>query len=471
VNVSRLRAFIACLALVGGLALETGCSKRGAFVPPQPESPQTCEQRRAEFVAYVASLSSRPVVSPTGVELTVSTLGRIPGAGPVVEVSASAMIIDGASVNERDHAARVRRFSDWVATTFAGDPAASEKGPPGRTSTAERVLYVAVGPDIDVQTLRAFLVRVPEFVELRLLVRTPRTKGAEDRGATEAARRLSSRILLESNPGERKRIADEGYGTFATCSALTAGATSIAETDPKRRWPVLRAALEQALPACDCKSLDTASLRLLVSAEQRAGAASLGWVPLSFLRDERCEATMPLRAIKKLVRQIEAFDEEFSAGVDRDALRFGDVVENDRLRVYFCDPLPGEALAAKARAHATLYFRAPGSDACQAWTLDPMALGTPMGTLRRTGPTPLAFHYWQAAEEIRVFGPIDPAAPTKPTDSRTFPCDETLHLTGVDSSSIQLDAGRWFYGEAACQRTRDEARAAGCFGARAANAP
>jgi hypothetical protein len=381
------------------------------------------------------------------------------------------MVIDGAPVSERDQAGRVRRFSEWAASIFAGDVAASEKGSPGRASPAGPVLYVAAGPDLDVQTLRAFLVHVPDFVELRLLVRTPPAKEVRDRGATAAARQLASKILLESNPGARKRLADEGYGVFADCGAFTTAATSVSETDPKKRWPALRSAIEGALPACDCKSLDTASLRLLVSAEQRAGAASLGWVPLSFLRDERCDATMPLRAIKKLVRQIEAFDEEFSAGVDRDALRFGDVVENDRLRVYFCDSLPGEELAAKARTHATLYFRAPGSEACQAWAFDPLALGTPMGTMRRAGQSPLAFHYWQAAEELRVFGPVDPASPSKPTDSRSWACDETLHLTGVDSNSIQLDAGRWFYGEAACQRTREEPRTAGCFSSRAATAP
>jgi hypothetical protein len=338
------------------------------------------------------------------------------------------------------------------------------------SGSSARVLYVAASPDVDVKTLRAFLVRVPEFVELRLLVRTPRAKAPEDRArAPEAARQLSAKILFESNGRERKRVADEGYDAFASCTALKSAATSIADTDPRTRWPALRSALEAALPSCDCRSLDTAGLRSIVSAEQRAGAASLGWVPLSFIRDERCEATMPLRAMKKLVGQIEAFDEEFSAGVDRDALRFGDVVENDRLRVYFCDPLPGEALAAKARERATLYLRAAGSDECQAWTFEPLALGTPMGTMRRTGPQPLAFHYWHATEEIRVFGPVDPGS--KPTDTRTWSCDETLHLTGVDATSVQLDGGRWFFGEAQCKRTRDEARAAGCFAARAAASP
>jgi hypothetical protein len=387
-------------------------------------------------------------------------------------LSPNDVVVDGQVVDGRDLEEQALRFSAWSTSTF-GDGQSSNAVQKGSARQSVRVLYVAASPELDVKTVRAFLGRVPDFVELRLLVRAPADGGSKRRDpATDEGRRLSSRILLEADPAERKRLADEGYAAFANCPALTTAATSIAETDPRRRWPLLRESFERILPACSCETLDTSNLRLLLSAEQRAGTASLGWVPLSFLRDERCSATMPLRAIQKLVRQIEAFDEEFSAGVDRDALRFGDVLEDDRLRVYFCDPLPGETLAAKARAHSTLYFRAPGGDVCEGWTFEPLALGTPMGTWRRASVrTPLAFHYWQATEEIRVFGPIDPASPSKPTDSRSWACDETLHLTGVDASSIQIDGGRWFYSEAACQRTRDEMRGSGCFGMRAAEGP
>lgn len=455
---------IVCIALLGA----PGCQRRPAASVSATETRQSCEERRTAFASYVASLSDRPVVSPTRVELTASTLGRVPGAGAVVELSPDQMVVDGTAATERDLGARVAKFARWVASTYSsGDDRTGFRG--AARAAPGRVLYVAAAPDLDVQTLRAFLVEVPDFVELRLLVRTPAVKGAPDlEAATAAARDLSSRILLEADPGERKRLADRGYATFSDCEAFTSATSGIRDVDPRTRWPTLRAALVNAVPACDCKTLDTASLQLVVGAEQRAGAASLGWVPLSFLRDERCDATMPLRAVKKLVHQLEEFDEEFSAGVDRDALRFGDVLENDRLRVYFCDALPGETLAAKARGHATLFFRAPGADACEGWSFEPLALGTPMGTLRRIGSRSLAFHYWHAAEEIRVFGPVDPAAPSKPTDSRKWPCDETLRLTGVDASSIETDAGRFFYDEAACSRTHDELHGAGCFAARAA---
>jgi len=455
---------VCCLVLV----VPTACERRPAAAVSATETPRSCEARRAAFSSYVTSLSDRPVVSPIHVDITPSTLGRVPGPGPVLEISPNQLAVDGTVVSEHDPASRVLEFARWAASVYSAGAAESDSHKDPRAAAAP-VLYVAAAPDLDIRTLRSFLVEVPDFVELRLLVRAPAVKGTADpEPATASARDLSSRILSEANPGERKRLADQGYTTFADCAAFTRATSSVQDVDPRTRWPALRAALVKALPECECHTLDTASLRLVVSAEQRAGAASLGWVPLSFLRDERCDATMPLRAVMKLVHQLEGFDEEFSAGVDRDALRFGDVLENDRLRVYFCDPLPGEMLAAKARERARLFLRAPGADACEGWSFEPQALGTPMGTLRRSGSRPLAFHYWHATEEIRVFGPLDPAAPSKPTDTRKWPCDETLHLTGIDASSIVSDAGRLFYSEAACSRTRDELHDASCFVARVA---
>jgi len=81
-------------------------------VQPRAETAAACEARRAEFVSYVGSLSAKPVVSPMRVELTISTLGRVPGAGPVLELSPSSIALDGELVAERDQAGRVRRIAD-----------------------------------------------------------------------------------------------------------------------------------------------------------------------------------------------------------------------------------------------------------------------------------------------------------------------------------------------------------------------
>jgi hypothetical protein len=164
---------------------------------------------------------------------------------------------------------------------------------------------------------------------------------------------------------------------------------------------------------------------------------------------------------------MEEFDAEFAGGWQKDALRFDEVVNNDRLGVQFCDALPGETLAAKQRSRATLYLRVPGSERCDAVRFEPIAKGSPLGTLHRVSASrpPLAFHYSQAAEVIRVFGPADPASGTKPTESREWPCDETFRLVGVDKDSIQLERGRWYYTQGACDRATGGTMGGGCVSA------
>jgi hypothetical protein len=208
-----------------------------------------------------------------------------------------------------------------------------------------------------------------------------------------------------------------------------------------------------------------------VSAEQRAGVGSLAYLPLSFVRDERCDASMPLRSVEKLVKQLEQFDAEFSAQFQRDAVTFDDVLTSERLRVYFCDALPGETFAEKAHTRGTLYLHVPGTKSCEAWTFSALAPGSPMGTAARAanGARPaLAFHYWQGAEEIRWFGPADGKEASKPTDARDYPCEETFRLTGIDEESLKLGPLQWFFTEAACTAAESAVTSvSGCVAERA----
>jgi hypothetical protein len=96
-----------------------------------------------------------------------------------------------------------------------------------------------------------------------------------------------------------------------------------------------------------------------------------------------------------------------------------------------------------------------------------------MGTLRRAaGGTrpPLAFHYWQGAEELRLFGPLAPRVKSLPTDATEYPCNETLRFQSVDEHAITLEGGgRWFMTAEACaQSTQETARSKGCVAAVAA---
>ena len=435
--------------VAASVALTACHSTKPGAAPPVPEDAATCDARKRGFADFVAALPARAVASPTWVNLPASTLGAVPGSGPLVEVSPDALAIDGAPLLEASAEARAQKFADWVLGW------AREAGASGAPQSRDgRVLYVAASADLDVHSLRGFLVRVPKSVELRLLVRVPAPSHLTTEGDTSSARDAAARLLVEPDPGKRHDIASNAYAEFAECPALISAISAVAPSDPRARWPALKRALGGALPGCDCAHLDTTSLRLLVSAEQRAGAATLGWLPLSFLRDERCDASMPLRSMKKLVAQMEAFDEQFSGDFEKDDVKFDDVLVDSRLRVNFCDALPGETLAAKARAHAALYVRASAHGACEPWTFAPMSLGTPMGTVTHaTKGALLAFHYWQASEELRVFGPVDPSSPSKPTHSREWPCETTLHLTGIDDDAITVGEGkgRWFFTQAACE--------------------
>jgi hypothetical protein len=455
-------AFVCC-------SLAAACSShsgKGASSVRGGETPEACERNKAQLIELVRALPSRGIASTTRVDLPLASVGRTPGMGPVIEVAAAEVVIDGTQVALPALADRVTKFREWV-TAWAD---AQKQAPEGGQRKAA-LLYFAVARSVDVQTLRAFLVHVPAGVELRLLVRVPRAAnhGPEGETSKEAQEAAVDVLSMPESDALRTRVT-AAYANLSRCDAVTQAASSVATVHGRQRWPALQSALRSALPGCDCNGLDSASLRLLVSAEQRAGASSLGWVPLGYLKDERCGASMPLRSMDKLVRQLEEFEDEFSANFQPDAVTFHEVLETERLRVFFCDALPGETIAALANARAVLYLPS-GPRACDAWMFTPMNQGAPMGTVKRVQGG-LSFHYWQAAEDIRFFGPLEANATSKPTDEREYPCEETLKLTGIDERSIHLGDLQWFYDEATCVRAPEGTNGlSGCVAAQAASSP
>lgn len=453
---------LAVLAVLAGCASHAGkgpSSSRGG------ETPEACERNKAALIEFVAALPERAVASTTRVDLPVSTVGHTPGLGTVVEVSPTEVVVDGAAIAAPTPADRAAKFRDWVKTW------AESERPAAEAAKRKPTLYFAVARTVDVQTLRTYLVQVPEGVELRLLVRVPGKAEPAAEGATsKEAQEAAVRVLTSPDSDAARTRLTAAYTDLSRCEAVTRAVAPLAQVPSRDRWPALRRALQGALPGCDCNAMDAASLRLLVSAEQRSGAASLAWVPLGYLKDERCGASMPLRSMDKLVRQLEAFEDEFSANFQPDAVTFQQVLENERLRVFFCDALPGETVAALANARAVLYLPS-GSKTCDAWTFTPMAPGSPMGTVQRVKGG-VSFHYWQAAEDIRFFGPLPPNSTSKPTDERDYPCEETLKLTGIDERSIHLGDLQWFYEEATCLRAPEGTNGlSGCIAAQAASAP
>jgi len=423
----RPTAFL-CAAL--GLV---SCQDRPPASAAEDKSPAVCESEKQALVRLLANLPERALTADFARDLPPSTLGAPPRAGAVLEVSEASLALDGKPIT-----------ASALPTIGARD--------------AKSTLYVAAAPDTTIQRIRLAVAAVPKSVELSLLVRArdPGTAAVSAPGTPERAQRLVEGVIAERDPNARRALLRQGYAEFSRCEGLASAVERADALSPAARWPALRTGAAEAVPACDCASLSAPSLGALFAAEQRAGAGTLAAVPFSFVRDERCGATMPLRSVKRLLEQIEQFDAEWAGKWQDDALRFEQVITNDRLLVQFCDALPGETLAALERARATLYLRAPGREGCEAWSFEPLSPGAPMGTFRRGKPgapasPALAFHYWQAAEEISVFGPLVPGTPSKPTDEREWPCRTTFKLTGIDADSITLESGRFFFSEAACR--------------------
>jgi hypothetical protein len=429
-------------AALAALTALAACQTQPASSAGANDTPQACEARKQSLVELLGRLPAQSLGTDFRTEIPGSTLGAAPGAGPVLEVTETARFLDGEPLDDAGWSARAKTFASGT------------------------TVYVAAAPDVTIRALRAAVLPLPSHANLKLLVRvrSPAALPAEQ-GTPARAQELATSVLTERNAKTRVATAERGYTEFARCPALASGVATAGRTHANARWPALRAELARAVPECACDSFDAGALRALVTAEYRAGTASLGAVPLGFVRDERCEASMGLRSVKRLLEQMERFDADYAGKISDDAVRFEEIITSDRLLVEFCDALPGETLATLQRKKATLYWRVAGSNECQAWTFAPLAPGAPMGTWKRAASAAApatAYHYWQAAEEISVFGPVTSDPPSKPTDQKTWECRFSYKLTGIDEDSIALENGRWFFSEAKCRAASETAAPGGC---------
>lgn len=447
------------------------CSPRTSEPPAAGTPLESCEEQRRELSALLENLPDRAVAGPVHVKLPKAALGGNVGTGPVLEVDEGAAWLDGEPIPGESADARALRLKDLLSTVLVRHAAPAPKSSTATTSAASPpTLYVAGAAGLDVRTLRLYLRAIPETLPLRLLFDAPPIPMASDteRGGHD----LAARLLAERDPERRRAIAREGYETFAECSAIHEAAESAEDVAEGEHWSRLRVRLLEATRTCSCESMDSGNLKHLVAAEQRAGAMAFGSLPLSFLRDERCGASMPLRSLQKLLTQVEAFDAEFSGDWQHDALAFERVITDERLLNYFCDALPGETLAALQRSRALVYWKVADAP-CEAWQFQPLSPGTPMGTWKRRAPSaapPLAFHYWQGSEEIRVYGPQTESS--KPTDEKAWECNQNLKMTGVDAHGVTLEAGRWYFTETACNAGNvTDSVVPGCVGRLAAGGP
>jgi hypothetical protein len=449
---SRMQRRCTAYMLVGCFA----CRPSANTPAESAQTPEMCRTNHINLVHLLESLPEKGLAVRGRADLPAATLGGVIGRGRVVDIADGAILLDGEAIEAATGEERLKALGERLA-----DGAEPTPGAPG---VPRPLVYLAVAANTDVRTLRAYLAVIPRAFDVHLVFQAPPTS---TRPAQENAS-VSERLLSESDLPTRHALARDAYYHLAECPELRQAVDSVGAGDPVERWPALRSALLDALPKCDCNDLDTDQLRQLLMAEQRAGAAAVGSVPLDFMRDERCGASLGLTPVQKVVQDIEAFDEQFAGDYRAASLDFEQVVTNERLLNYLCPALPGETLAALQRARHTVYWKLRGVPSCQAWQFEPLAPGSPMGNWRRQGADnaqPLVVHYWQGAEEIRLYGPVTDTA-SKPTDERSWACNQEFRMRGIDADSIALEAGRWFFSESACQKASDDQAAfPGCIAA------
>lgn len=435
----RRSSLAAAWGAAAGMLVALGC-RSGAGGAAVAESPEVCQANQTRLIQLLESLPERGLAVRGRADLPTASLAGVIGSGRVVDIGPDALLLDGTALPGADMAARLVEL----------EQALKDSAGPG---VGHAVLYLSLASSTDVRTLRKYLRAIPRAYDLHLVFQSPPAEGA-----SAASGSVAERLRTEPNVAKRRELAHAAYAELARCPALLSAVDGVAAGDPSARWPALRGALLGALPQCQCSQLDTVELRELVLAEQRAGAAAVGSVPFEFMRDERCGASFGLTPLQSVVADIEAFDEKFAGAYASEALSFDQVVTNERLLNYLCQALPGETLAALQRERRTFYWKVPGLPRCQAWQFEPSAPGSPMGTWRRQaehGQLPLAVHYWQGAEEIRLYGPV-PDGTSQPTDERSWSCDQDFRMRGVDAQSIVLEAGRWFFDAEACEQASPE---------------
>jgi len=447
----------AASVLVFGLACRPGVEGHGAGV----ESAEQCQANRTSLIELVESLPEKGLALRGRTDLPVASLGGVIGAGQVVDVAADLVLLDGKSIVGQNPTERLEELGKRLAEG-AKPTREAQHGP-------RPLVYLAVEGSLDVRTLRGYLGVIPREYDVHLVFQAPAPETSDEKSGAS----VSERLLSEMDLPTRHELAREAYRKHARCAPVQGAIDGVAAGDPVERWPALRSALLGALPQCDCKDLDSEPLRELLLAEQRAGAAAVGAVPVDFMRDERCGASFGMSPVQKVMQEIQAFDEEFAGRYGHESIDFAQVVTNERLLTYLCPALPGETLAALSRLRHTFYWKIRGVEACQGWQFEPLAPGSPMGTWRRQGGDagpPLAIHYRQGAEEIRLFGPLQ-STDSKPTDDRVWACEQDFSMRGIDASSIELEHGRWFFDRDTCQRANDEASFPGCIAALAGGPP
>lgn len=455
---ARATVALAVSSVVTLASCRSGGASGSTAEPRSASDGASCQANQTNLIRLLEALPEHGFAERGRPDLPTASLGGVVGDGLVLDVGETRAWLEGELLEGSNPSQRIMRLRRRLAELTPSTSSPS-------TPRASR-LYVSTSHATEVSTLRAYLTAVPRHLAVHLMFQAPTSDDAQ-RSETHWSR-WPAKLWSTRDPEQRRQLSQQAYAELTTCPSVLAAVEADASSSVHARWPALRLRLLEAIGQCDCERVQAPELRQLFMAEQRAGVAALGSVPVDFVRDERCGASLTYSTTQRLLADIEAFDADFAGRYGQNSLNFEKVVTNERLRVHLCNALPGETLAALQRAGRTLFWRVPGVDGCQAWQLDPLERGSPMGTWRQIvadADEGISIHYWQGAEEIRLYGPV-PSALSKPTDEAVWECNQNIELRHVNAESIQLGQGRWFFQEEACRNAPPrQSELSGCVAA------
>lgn len=445
---------------LAGFGPGLACSDKTAAPAATATDVESCDTLVPRWIERLRAAPDVTSTTRSRSDLPVASLAGVVGEGPWVEARPDALSLDGEPLPGATEAQRLAALQSRLGLGPDGEeiPPPAEKRPP---------LYLSLAAQTDVRTVRSYLRAIPRSFDVQLVFQAP----PMDEAASPAPE--LQHLPAESDPAAREALARAAYGRATRCEPMLDALSSVTATEPGARWIGLRSALVETLPACDCRDIDAHAMRDLLLLERRGGAVALGSLPLDFLRDERCGASLGLTPLQDVVKDIQVFDEKYSTSQRGDELVFESVLTEPKLVEYVCQALPGETLAALSRERRTFFWRVPGSAQCQAWRFEPREPGSPMGIWRQQAPAgsaPLAVHYVQGAEEVRLSGPVT-LERAQADSEQSWACTQDFHMRSVDQNSIELEVGRWYFDAAACEGANPEtAEFPGCISALASQA-
>ena len=170
---SWVRSRVAALCGALGLLSASACQSGAAPEAQAPESPQVCQSNQTELLRLLEMLPEKGLAVRGRSDLPVAALGGVIGGGRVVDISDSAILLDGTALPGDDGPARIAALEQSLGQATS----------PGVGHT---LLYLAVAAETEVPTLRSYLRAIPRGFDVHLVFQSP-TASAQPRPTSKTA--------------------------------------------------------------------------------------------------------------------------------------------------------------------------------------------------------------------------------------------------------------------------------------------